>query len=182
MAGGAGAFDDDDSGRMIVDINVTPLVDIVLVLLIIFMVTATYIVNPTIKVDLPKAATGTEQTRTTLGLLLDKSSNLYLNGEKSDEAAVSRFIASELPKNPDLQAIIAADKTVSHGSVVRVIDLVKRAGVRKFAINVESTAGLGAPASSGGEAPAETAPAGAPAQTGAAAPGGGARPGGAPAP
>ena len=143
MAGGAGAFDDDDSGRMIVDINVTPLVDIVLVLLIIFMVTATYIVNPTIKIDLPKAATGTEQTRTTLALTLDRNAALYLNGEKTDEAAVMRFIATELPKNADLQAIIAADKIVSHGAVVRVIDLVKRAGVRKFAINVEA-GGLGA--------------------------------------
>jgi biopolymer transport protein TolR len=148
MAGGA-AFDDDDSGRMITDINVTPLVDIVLVLLIIFMVTATYIVNPTIKIDLPKAATGTEQTRTTLGLTLDKSAALYLNGEKTDEASVTRFITTELPKNPDLQAIIAADKSVSHGSVVRLIDLVKRAGVRKFAINVEAGGGLGAPATQG---------------------------------
>jgi biopolymer transport protein TolR len=153
MAGGAGAFDDDDSGRMITEINVTPLVDIVLVLLIIFMVTATYIVNPTIKVDLPKAATGTDQTRTTLALTLDRTGALYLNGEKSDEAAVTRFIGAELPKNADLQAIIAADKIVSHGQVVRVIDLVKRAGVRKFAINVESGAGLGAaPAAAPGAA------------------------------
>ena len=61
MAGGAGGYgNDDDSGRMIVDINVTPLVDITLVLLIIFMVTASLIVNPAIKVDLPKAASGTE--------------------------------------------------------------------------------------------------------------------------
>jgi biopolymer transport protein ExbD len=152
MAGGA-AFDDDDSGRMITDINVTPLVDIVLVLLIIFMVTATYIVNPTIKIDLPKAATGSEQTRTTLGLTLDRTGALYLNGEKSDEGAVTKFIAVELPKNPDLQAIIAADKSVSHGSVVRVIDLVKRAGVRKFAINVEAAAGTSAPAGAGTTTP-----------------------------
>ena len=68
MAGGASGYgNDDDSGRMIVDINVTPLVDITLVLLIIFMVTASYIVSPAIKVDLPKAASGTEQTKTTLG-------------------------------------------------------------------------------------------------------------------
>ena len=48
MAGAASQFQDDDSGRMITDINVTPLVDITLVLLIIFMVTTTYIVNPSI--------------------------------------------------------------------------------------------------------------------------------------
>jgi biopolymer transport protein ExbD len=148
MGAGADAFHDDDSDRRIVDINVTPLVDITLVLLIIFMVTTTYIVNPTIKVDMPKAVSGNEQMRTTLALTLSKEGGLYLNGEKSDEAAVTRYIGGELPKNPDLQAIIAADKVVPHGSVVRMIDLVKRAGVRKFAIAVESPAAAG-----GGTAP-----------------------------
>jgi biopolymer transport protein ExbD len=138
MAGGVSPFDDDDSGRMITDINVTPLVDIVLVLLIIFMVTTSYIVNPSIKVDLPKAATGSDQVKTTLGLTLTKDGSLYLNGDKTDDGGVQRFIAAELPKNTDLQAVIAADKVVPHGSVVHVIDLVKRAGIRKFAINVES--------------------------------------------
>lgn len=138
MAGTGSPFEDEDVGRMITDINVTPLVDIVLVLLIIFMVTTTYIVNPTIKVELPKAATGSEQTRTTLAVTLTKEGGLYLNGEKSDDAALSRFIATELPNSPDLQAIIAADKVVPHGTVVHVIDVVKRAGVRKFAINVDS--------------------------------------------
>ena len=138
MAGGASPFDDDDSGRMITDINVTPLVDIVLVLLIIFMVTTTYIVNPSIKVDLPRAATGSDQVKTTLGLTLTKDGGLYLNGDKTDDGGVQRFIATELPRNPELQAVIAADKVVPHGSVVHLIDLVKRAGIRKFAINVEA--------------------------------------------
>ena len=122
---------------MIVDINVTPLVDITLVLLIIFMVTASYIVSPAIKVDLPKAASGSEQTKTTLGLTIQKDGTLYLNGERSSDAAVVQYIGGELPKNPELQAIIAADRTVQHGDVVHVIDLVKRAGVHKFAINVD---------------------------------------------
>jgi biopolymer transport protein ExbD len=139
MAAGGSPFEsDDDGGRMITDINVTPLVDIVLVLLIIFMVTTTYIVNPSIKVDLPRAATGSDQNRTSLALTLTKEGTLYLNGERSDDAGVTRYIAAELPKNADLQAIIAADKVVPHGNVVHLIDLVKRAGVHKFAINVEA--------------------------------------------
>jgi len=129
--------EDDDGGRMITDINVTPLVDIILVLLIIFMVTTTYIVSPSIKVDLPRAASGSDQARTTLALTLTRDGHLYLNGERSDESAVVRTIARDLPGNPDLQAVIAADKVVAHGSVVRLIDVVKRAGVRRFAINVE---------------------------------------------
>jgi biopolymer transport protein ExbD len=184
MSGGADAFSDDDSDRRITDINVTPLVDITLVLLIIFMVTTTYIVNPTIKVDLPKAASGSEQMRTTLALTLSKEGGLYLNGEKSDEGAVTRFIGDELPKNPDLQAIIAADRIVPHGNVVRVIDIVKRAGVRKFAINVESPAALGSTPPADPSAPAAPTDPSAPAGSAApgappgepAAPGGGAAP------
>jgi biopolymer transport protein TolR len=156
MVSGASHLEDDDSGSMITDINVTPLVDITLVLLIIFMVTTTYIVNPSIKVELPKAASGTEQTRTTLALTLTKEGALFLNGERSDDAAVVRTIKADLPANPDLQAIIAADTVVPHGAVVHIIDLVKRAGVRKFAINVDAAYQPGAPvpAPPGGAAPA----------------------------
>ena len=100
MAGAASQFEDDDSGRMITEINVTPLVDITLVLLIIFMVTTSYIVNPSIKVDLPKAATGSDQLRTTLALTLTKDGQLYLNGDRSDEAQVVKQIAADLPRTP----------------------------------------------------------------------------------
>ena len=138
MAGGSNAFGGgDEPGGMIVDINVTPLVDITLVLLIIFMVTATYIVSPSIKVDLPKAASGSDQAKTTLAVTLAKDRSLYLNGERSSDAAIVKFIGDSLPGNPDLQAVIAADTVVPHGDVVHVIDLVKRAGVHRFAINVE---------------------------------------------
>jgi biopolymer transport protein ExbD len=143
VAGGSSYGGDEDAGRMIVDINVTPLVDITLVLLIIFMVTASYIVSPAIKVDLPKAASGTDQAKTTLALTLMKDGGLYLNGQRSNDQAVVAYIGTELPKNPDLQAIIAADRVVPHGDVVHVIDMVKRAGVHRFAINVEP--GGGAP-------------------------------------
>lgn len=142
MAGGTDAYpNEDEGGRMITEINVTPLVDIVLVLLIVFMVTTTYIVNPSLKVDLPKAASGSETQKSSLALSLDKAGTLFLNGEAADESKVKAFIAAELPKNADLQAVIAADKSVPHGDVVHVIDVVKRAGVKKFAINVEAAAG-----------------------------------------
>jgi len=136
VAGGAN-FGGDDEMQTIVGINVTPLVDITLVLLIIFMVTASYIVSPAIKVDLPKAASGSEQTKTTLSITISKDNAVYLNGERSSDARIVDYIHGELPKNPDLQAIIAADKVVSHGDVIHIIDLVKRSGVHRFALNVD---------------------------------------------
>jgi biopolymer transport protein ExbD len=134
---GSANFGGDDDNAMIVGINVTPLVDITLVLLIIFMVTASYIVSPAIKVDLPKAASGSDQTKTTLAVTISKDGAVYLNGERASDQRLVDYIHGELPKNPDLQAIIAADKVVSHGDVIHVIDLVKRSGVHRFALNVD---------------------------------------------
>jgi len=134
---GVGSYYDDDDSDMIVDINVTPLVDITLVLLIIFMVTASYIVQPALRVELPRAATGEDTVKTTLALQLEKDGALSLNGAHATEDDVRSFIAKALPVKPDLQAVIAADKAVSHGQVVHLIDVVRQAGVHRFAISVE---------------------------------------------
>jgi biopolymer transport protein ExbD len=108
------------------------------VLLIIFMVTASYIVNPAIKVDLPKAASGEDTgQQSTLALGLDKQGRLFLNASPTTPEEVKKFIVATLPKTPDLQAVIGADKAVPHGEVVRLIDLVRAAGVKRFAITVE---------------------------------------------
>ena len=131
------AYQDDDDTPMIVDINVTPLVDIMLVLLIIFMVTATFIVQPGLPVQLPKAATGEETVSTTLQLQLDKEGVLSMNGKRVSEDDLRGFIGSALQQKPDLQAVIAADRAVSHGTVVHLMDLLRQSGVHKFALSVE---------------------------------------------
>jgi biopolymer transport protein ExbD len=138
MAGGASLYDDDESGPgMISEINVTPLVDIVLVLLIIFMVTAKLIVGRAIQVESPKAVSG-EQVQTTLALTIDKNRVLYLNGEVAPErAAVAEYIRKAVKQNPEVQAIVTADTVVPHGDVMELIDLVKLAGVKRFALTVE---------------------------------------------
>ncbi|HYG67858.1 MAG TPA: biopolymer transporter ExbD [Anaeromyxobacteraceae bacterium] len=125
---------DDD---LITDINVTPLVDVTLVLLIIFMVTATYIVRAEIEVDLPRAAHGGESVGTLLAVVLTKDGEVYLDGARSDEAALVARTREAVAKDGDARVIISADRAASHGAVVRVIDLVKDAGVTKFAIQIE---------------------------------------------
>jgi biopolymer transport protein ExbD len=142
MAGGA-AYQDEDSGGTIADINVTPLVDIVLVLLIVFMITVPSIVNnPSIKVELPKAASGDDTLKSTLALTLQRvpeGVKLYVNGEPTDENKVKAMVPELLAKNKDLQTIIAADKGVAYGDVVHIVDLVKTLGVHKFALNIDAT-------------------------------------------
>ena len=136
-----------DQDDIIADINITPFVDIILVVLIIFMVTATYIVRQSIKVNLPEAATGESTEHTSLGIALDINGNLTLDGEPITRDALRIFIRQEKAKDPDIICLIAADRAVTHGQVIEIIDLVKQEGVAKFAINIEPVA---MPAEAGG--------------------------------
>jgi biopolymer transport protein ExbD len=137
MASASDGDDGDDSGGMISGINVTPLVDITLVLLIIFMVTATYIVRQAIQVDLPRAANAGESTGTTLAVMLTKEGDIYLDGRKSDETGLRDAARNAAAKDKDTRVIISADKNSLHGAVVHVLDLIKGEGIAKFAINIE---------------------------------------------
>ena len=126
--------DDDD---MITQINVTPLVDITLVLLIIFMVTATYIVTPSIKIELPKAANAEQSAPSTVAIVIGRDGRIFLNGSEVNEQQMKESVAAAHRTNQDLQAIISADRQVQHGNVVHIIDVVKGIGVAKFAISIE---------------------------------------------
>ncbi|MEE2901612.1 MAG: biopolymer transporter ExbD [Myxococcota bacterium] len=132
----AGVQDDDEDA--ITGINITPLVDIVLVLLIIFMMTASYIVTPAIKVDLPRAASAEETAQSQLALVITKQGDIYLNNKKVDEAALKEFIREKKDTLEDLEAIIAADGSVKHERVVGLIDLIKTEGITKFALNTQA--------------------------------------------
>jgi biopolymer transport protein ExbD len=131
MAGAANSSDDDE---VISSINVTPLVDIVLVLLIVLMVTSSYLVNKSINVELPKASTG-EATNPTLSISLDVAGKLYLDGQPTEEAALQQRIHAAYQADHDVKAVISADGRVTHAQVVAVIDLLRREKVTKFAIN-----------------------------------------------
>jgi biopolymer transport protein TolR len=123
----------------ITGINVTPLVDIMLVLLIIFMVTANQIIQPAIEVDLPRAAAGGAAVDPTLSVALSADGGLFLNGEPATEAEIGARCAALSRESPGAQAIIAADRRVSHGRVVELIDVVRTHGITKFALNIEPT-------------------------------------------
>ena len=143
MAGGA--LGDHDDNDVISEINVTPLVDIMLCLLVIFMVTTSYVVADSLKIDLPEASTGdsTEPSTVMNTYTLDEETGekkLYLNGEISTEPQVRAHIKTEIQSGKkDMQAVIAADKAVSHGEVIHLIDLVKQEGIQKFALNIDSS-------------------------------------------
>jgi biopolymer transport protein TolR len=132
MAGGAQEEDDEITG-----INVTPLVDVVLVLLIIFMVTANFIVRETVEVDLPRAAHGGETVQGLVNVVLDKDGKLYFDGAELAEDELSRKVAEAVAKDKDTRAIISADQALPYGRVMHLIDVVKGQGIARFALNIQ---------------------------------------------
>ena len=136
MAGGAQDGDDEITG-----INVTPLVDIVLVLLIIFMVTANMIVRETVEVDLPRAANTKDKTvQGPVMLTMDKDAKVFFDGVEVEGVALMTKMKDAVEKDKEVRAIISADQSLNYGKVMGLIDLVKEAGIAKFALNIQKEA------------------------------------------
>jgi len=134
----ASKLDDVSDDGPLASINIIPFVDIALVLLVIFMITSATIVRASLKVELPKAASGGSPVESTINLLYTKAGEFTLNGEKMPSFAhAAGIIRREASGNPKLQAVISADKGVEYGKVVEIIDLVKQNGVGAFALDIE---------------------------------------------
>lgn len=134
MAAKLGGEADD----LISDINITPFVDIILVVLIIFMVTATAIVRQAIDVKLPEAATGSTADDASLAITIDSALHWYLDGKPTDDSTLRTALrAAKAEKGDKVVCLLAADGSVPHREVVRLIDLVKQEGIAKFAINID---------------------------------------------
>jgi biopolymer transport protein ExbD len=100
------------------------------------MVTTPIIMNPSVHVNLPKAASGDQTVPSQLNISIDKDGICYFNGKEVSNELLSTMSKEQIGKNPDVQAIISADASVQHGRVIEVIDVVKSAGVTKFAISI----------------------------------------------
>jgi len=121
-------------GELISSINVTPLVDVVLVLLIVLMVSASYTVSKALPMDLPKASTGESKTLP-LTVSIDPQGNLFLDARPITKTELRKTVQAEKQKG-EVSALLAADGKTQHHSVVGVIDLLRSEGVTQFAINV----------------------------------------------
>jgi biopolymer transport protein ExbD len=136
MAGGALSTRGGRRG-VITGINVTPMVDVVLVLLVIMMVSAFYIVSQALKVELPKTATSDEAAQSPLTVTVTKEGNYLFNQKATTESSLRDEFKKAKASNKDANLILTADREALHGDVVHVIDMAKVEGITKFAITVD---------------------------------------------
>jgi biopolymer transport protein ExbD len=125
--------------EIISSINITPLVDIFMVLLIIFMITSSVADQRMIPLNLPKAAHAGSEAPKASGLVVDKDRILYLDGEPMDTARVTASLRDAAARDALHQVLIAADQELPYREVVAVLDLVRGAGITKYALKVTRT-------------------------------------------
>jgi biopolymer transport protein TolR len=121
----------------ITEINMTPFVDIVLVILIIFLLTATVMMPRTFSISLPKATQAEKMEKIVVIVSVDREGRMAINGTRVYQETDFRAVFEELVRGKEPQAVIAADKEVKHGTIIDIIDRLKRLKVERIGIEVE---------------------------------------------
>jgi biopolymer transport protein ExbD len=125
-------------GHIVAEINVTPLTDVFLVLLIIFMITTSAMVKPAADVDLPKAPDSQEEAKGVM-VTITPSKEIFVNERPvpADDASLASVLRDTLARSQEKVVILAGDRQVVLGEVVRVLGLAKEAGATGFALASE---------------------------------------------
>ena len=128
-------------GRVMSEINITPFTDVVLVLLIIFMIATPVLLQPGIKVELPKAKAADTNTEKNLSITVGSDGEIYVDDQRTEIGRLRYEIAVRLANKPNMSVIVKGDKDVKYDLVVKVIDAAKQSGAKKFALGVEPKEG-----------------------------------------
>ena len=133
------SVDETGDDGVVTGINVTPMVDIMLVLLIIFMVTAKLTSDTELKVQLPRAATAAAPASAALTVTLDEKGGIALGKTAVDLEGLKANLARESRLNPGLRVTVAADGQLPYKTIVTVLDSIRQSGVSRVGLAAEKT-------------------------------------------
>ncbi len=135
-----GGFGSDPADDLVTGVNITPIVDVALVLLIVFLVTSSLIVSRSIQVEVPRAATGAETAVGLLALVVASSGEIYVNGQPARLEDVPRAVAearSRLDPGQKLTGFVSADVAAPYGRFAQVVDVLRQEGVVDIALDTK---------------------------------------------
>lgn len=118
-------------------LNVTSLIDVLFLLLIFFIVSTTFLSQPAIKLDLPKAKHADVVRQESIVLYIDKTGALYLNDEPMEVGLLKEALARKMDTTSEQSVILKADASVSHGAVIEVMDILKGMGIKKLVVSTK---------------------------------------------
>lgn len=125
-----------DEDGVISDINITPMVDIMLVLLVIFIVTANFLKKESLNINLPKVAAADANIKESKQVAVTKEGKFFLEGTAVTEDALVNEITREIKYRPNMRVTLSADESLSYGTVSRVMGILRRCGVTRMALSV----------------------------------------------
>ena len=134
----AGSSKDDDG--FISDINITPMVDVILVLLIIFMVTANFIKKESININLPKVAAADANIKESTQVAITRDGRFFLDGKSVTEDFLLQALAKEARYRPNMRVTLSADENLSYGSVSKIMGQMRKSGITRIALSVNKGA------------------------------------------
>jgi biopolymer transport protein ExbD len=125
--------DDDEIGY----INITPMVDVLLVLLVIFMVTANFLKQESVNINLPKVNAADPNVMQSVQVALTKDGKLLMEGIDTTEENLVRKLSQESKYRPNMRVTLSADERLAYGSIARVMGLIRQSGVTRIALSVK---------------------------------------------
>jgi biopolymer transport protein ExbD len=129
--------DNSDNNTVIGSINITPLVDILLVLLVIFMVTAGFLQKESVNIQLPKAASADPDTAQSLQVSLTNKGDILLDGSPASEDFLMKILADQVKHRPAMRVTLCADEGLSYGSITKIMGLIRKSGVTRISMAVQ---------------------------------------------
>lgn len=127
-------FSSRDDNKILPDINIVSLIDVVLLMLIFFMLTTSFVARPGLQVKLPKASTEVVKSHQRLEVVITKDGKFYLNNDLMKASELKSALEAKAKESKDQVLIINADEMARHGMVVKVMDMAKRVGIENMAI------------------------------------------------
>ena len=125
--------DDDEIGY----INITPMVDVLLVLLVIFMVTANFLKQESVNINLPKVNAADPNVAQSIQVALTRDGKLLMEGIDISEDALIRKLSQESKYRPNMRVTLSADERLAYGSIARAMGLIRQSGVTRIALSVK---------------------------------------------
>jgi biopolymer transport protein ExbD len=125
---------DDDE---ISNINITPMVDIILVLLVIFMVTANFLKRESVNINLPKVAASDPNVAQSLQISMTKDGKLLLEGAETNVERIVSTLSQENKYRPNMRVTLSADEGLPYGAIAKVMGLIRKSGVTRIALTVK---------------------------------------------
>ncbi len=133
MAMASQSGDDDEIGN----INITPMVDVILVLLVIFMVTANFLKKESININLPKVQAADPNVAQSVQVAITRDGKILLEGQSTTEEKLFANLQRDSKFRPNMRLTLSADENLSYGTITKLMGIIRKAGVTKIALSVK---------------------------------------------